>query len=70
MNKMIMITMLTIFLGSSCKTIKLYERVYVNDKDMQNGSDKLKDFENNFENYREGSSGANGGKSGGGCGCY
>jgi len=28
-----------------------------------------KRFETNFQVYREGASGANGGKSGGGCGC-
>jgi hypothetical protein len=30
---------------------------------------KIEKFENNFILYREGASGANGGKSGGGCGC-
>jgi len=30
---------------------------------------KSQKFEQSFELYREGASGANGGKSGGGCGC-
>ncbi len=30
---------------------------------------KLDSFETNFQTYREGASGANGGKVGGGCGC-
>jgi len=30
---------------------------------------KCERFETNFQIYREGASGANGGKSGGGCGC-
>jgi len=30
---------------------------------------KAEKFENSFQVYREGASGANGGKTGGGCGC-
>lgn len=36
---------------------------------MQVGDDKCHRFERNIEAYREGAVGANGGKSGGGCGC-
>ena len=43
--------------------------MYLNDKDMQLSEDKIKSFENSFQTYREGASGANSGKSGGGCGC-
>ena len=54
---------------SSCVSIKEYQKMYLNDKDMQLSEDKIKSFENSFQTYREGASGANSGKSGGGCGC-
>lgn len=54
---------------SSCVMIKEYEKVNINDPDMELADDKSKKFETSFQVYREGASGANGGKSGGGCGC-
>ena len=41
----------------------------INDPDMALTARKGKKFETTFQVYREGASGANGGKSGGGCGC-
>lgn len=43
--------------------------MYVNDQEMACEGKKLDYFEVNFQSYREGASGANGGKVGGGCGC-
>lgn len=57
------------FLFSSCATVKEYEKVYINDPDMSLNEKSLTKFETNFQVYREASSGANGGKTGGGCGC-
>ncbi|MDB9873824.1 DUF4266 domain-containing protein [Flavobacteriaceae bacterium] len=54
---------------SSCIAVKEYEKVNINDPDMQLSGLSIKRFETNFQVYREGASGANGGKSGGGCGC-
>ncbi len=54
---------------SSCVTVKPYQKAYLNDSDMELSLTKSEKFEQNFLLYREGSSGANGGKSGGGCGC-
>lgn len=54
---------------SSCTVVKPYERVYLNDEDMELGEHTSEHFERNMETYREGASGANGGKTGGGCGC-
>ncbi len=54
---------------SSCVAVKEYEKVYINDPDMALVDRKSKKFETAFHVYREGASGANGGKSGGGCGC-
>lgn len=53
----------------SCETVKPYQKNYLNDSEMQLSSRKIEKTENNFLLYREGASGANGGKNGGGCGC-
>ena len=67
-NKIIIILLILISL-SSCVAVKEYEKVYINDPDMILKARKSKKFETSFQVYREGASGANGGKSGGGCGC-
>ena len=54
---------------SSCVVVKEYQKVNINDSDMILAAMKIKRFETNFQVYREGASGANGGKAGGGCGC-
>ena len=54
---------------SSCVTVKEYQKNKLNDADMSLSSKKSQKNELNFQNYREGSAGANGGKTGGGCGC-
>ena len=56
-------------LMSSCSTVKSSEKSYLNDGEMTLALRKLEKLEINFQLYREGSSGATGGKSGGGCGC-
>lgn len=54
---------------SSCTSVKGYQKMYLNDPEMALEARKLDFFETNFHTYREGASGANGGKVGGGCGC-
>ncbi len=54
---------------SSCMNVKEYQKNKINDADMALSSRKSQKNELNFQNYREGSAGANGGKTGGGCGC-
>ncbi|MDI1315736.1 DUF4266 domain-containing protein [Flavobacterium sp.] len=54
---------------TSCKPVKEYQKAKINDAEMVLTSKKTEKFENTFQLYREGSSGANGGKTGGGCGC-
>jgi len=56
-------------LSSSCVAVREYEKVYLNDEEMQLGFKSAERFETTFQIYREAASGANGGKSGGGCGC-
>ncbi|MFN4199254.1 MAG: DUF4266 domain-containing protein [Flavobacterium sp.] len=53
----------------SCKSVKEYEKQNINDIQMALTAPKMERFETNYQVYREGASGANGGKSGGGCGC-
>ena len=54
---------------SSCATVKEYEKVNLNDPDMALTQLQIDRFETNYQVYREAAAGANGGKSGGGCGC-
>lgn len=54
---------------SSCVSVAAYQKMYLNDEDMQLANKRIETYETNFESYREGAGGANGGKVGGGCGC-
>lgn len=54
---------------TSCKTVKPYERIYINDPQMQMGSAAPKNFENYVHSIREGATPAGSSKSSGGCGC-
>ena len=67
-NKLLLAILLSMLL-SSCVMVKEYEKVNLNDPDMSLADRKSKKFNTAFQVYREGASGGNGGKSGGGCGC-
>ncbi|HYK47251.1 MAG TPA: DUF4266 domain-containing protein [Parafilimonas sp.] len=54
---------------TSCTTVKEYQKNKLNDAEMTLSGRKVERTELNFQSYREGASGANGGKTGGGCGC-
>jgi hypothetical protein len=54
---------------SSCVNVKEYQKNRLNDSEMALGNRKVEKNEMNFQSYREGASGANAGKTGGGCGC-
>lgn len=72
MKKVGLIFILAVFCASgmsSCTAVKAYEKIKLNDSEMELSARKAEKFEQNSQLYREGSSGANGGKSGGGCGC-
>jgi hypothetical protein len=53
----------------SCTTVKEYQKNKLNDGEMTLSNRKIQKTETSFQSYREGASGANGGKTGGGCGC-
>ncbi len=54
---------------SGCRSVKPYQRQYLNDHAMQQGSFPIEKAENEATTYREGASGGESGKTGGGCGC-
>lgn len=59
----------SLLLLTSCTTVKSFQKSRINDTEMGLASRKIEKYENNFLLYREGASGGNGGKTGGGCGC-
>ncbi|MEI2748282.1 MAG: DUF4266 domain-containing protein [Ferruginibacter sp.] len=63
-----MICLASVFLFS-CTNVKEYQKSRVNDTDMELAPGKIQKTELSFQLYREGASGANGGRTGGGCGC-
>ena len=53
----------------SCEPVKEYQKNKLNDSEMVLANRKIEKSELSFQSYREGASGANAGKVGGGCGC-
>jgi len=68
MKKIVILT-ITLFTLQSCNSVKEYEKEKINDTDMKLAARSSERFETNFQVYREAAAGANGGKTGGGCGC-
>jgi uncharacterized protein DUF4266 len=60
---------LAAFMLPDCKPVKEYQKNRINDAEMSLTNRKVEKNELNFQSYREGGAGANGGKTGGGCGC-
>jgi len=54
---------------TACVNVKEYQKNRINDAEMVLSNRKVEKNELNFESYREAASGANAGKTGGGCGC-
>jgi len=72
MTNKIIITLTCILLVTaftSCVNLKEYQKNRINDSEMALGNRKVEKNELNFQSYREAASGANAGKTGGGCGC-
>ncbi len=67
-KKLIIFSLAAIFLNS-CVVVKEYEKVNINDPDMALSDRKIEKFVTTAQAYREAAVGANGGKTGGGCGC-
>lgn len=71
MKKMLSgLSLLLLFISCiSCESVKEYQKNKINDSEMVLANRKVEKTELSFQSYREGASGANAGKSGGGCGC-
>lgn len=63
------ISYVIVLILSSCSSVKPYERVYVNDPEMQMTIDNGKKFSTYVYSIREGATPAGTNKSSGGCGC-
>lgn len=60
---------LLLLAAAGCTTVREYQKNRINDSEMHLSARRLEKTEMGFQSYREASSGANGGKTGGGCGC-
>jgi PBP1b-binding outer membrane lipoprotein LpoB len=69
MIKTITVLFFVILILQSCSSVKEYEKEKINDPDMKLTARTAERYETSFQVYREAAAGANGGKSGGGCGC-
>lgn len=69
MMKNILIFALIAASFSSCTVLKEYEKININDPDMVLQDKKADRNLTTMHSYREAAVGANGGKTGGGCGC-
>ena len=69
MIKKLGLILVGLFVLQSCNAVKEYEKEKINDPDMKLSARTAERYETSFQVYREASAGANGGKSGGGCGC-
>ena len=69
MKNRVLMAFIALTVLSSCTVVKEYEKVNLNDPDMVLATKNANRFEINFQAYRESAVGANGGKTGGGCGC-
>ncbi len=67
-KKLLLMAMITFFF-ISCVVVKEYEKVNINDPDMALSEKKCDRNLTTAHSYREAAVGANGGKTGGGCGC-
>lgn len=67
-KKFIYAVLITTFF-SSCVVVKEYEKINLNDRDMALSTKKVNRNVSTMHSYREAAVGANGGKTGGGCGC-
>ncbi|RZJ72718.1 DUF4266 domain-containing protein [Flavobacterium sp.] len=67
--KLAAVSLLAAVACTSCSQVKEYQKAKLNDSEMVLSNRKIEKTELSFQSYREGASGGNSGKSGGGCGC-
>lgn len=69
MRQLMVVGLVSVLVITSCTTVKEYQKNKLHDGEMTLSARKVEKGEMSFQTYREGASGANGGKTGGGCGC-
>jgi hypothetical protein len=69
MIKKVFFALIVVCFTTSCMVVKEYEKINLNDPDMTLSDKKSDRNISTFHAYREAAVGANGGKTGGGCGC-
>ncbi|HET6539141.1 MAG TPA: DUF4266 domain-containing protein, partial [Chryseolinea sp.] len=47
-------TLLLLLIASGCKSVKEYQKIYLNDAEMELSMRKVQQTENSFQLYREG----------------
>lgn len=65
----LLLSTLALLFMFSCTALKPYEKVYINDSEMQMGNSSEGNFQNYVQTIREGSTEPSSSKSSGGCGC-
>jgi Domain of unknown function (DUF4266) len=66
---LVFIALSAVILTTTCRTVKPYQRAYLNDYNMQLGKSGIDKFDQSVQTYKEGASGGGNGKPSGGCGC-
>ncbi|OUS00925.1 arginine decarboxylase [Flavobacteriales bacterium 33_180_T64] len=69
MIKRIILLLVVLSFSTSCVVVKEYDKINLNDPDMVLAAKKADRNITTVHSYREAAAGANGGKTGGGCGC-
>lgn len=69
MFKWLLFFLIIVLVTSACQTVKPYQRVYLNDPEMQMGTSPGKKFEGYVQGIREGAIPTGSSKASGGCGC-
>ncbi len=69
MKNKIIITIASLFFLGSCKTVKPYQKIYLNDSEMQFENSASNNYEKYVRSIREGATPSSGTKTSGGCGC-
>jgi hypothetical protein len=72
MNKLLfslLTSVILLMLITGCESVKPYQRVYLNDREMKMGQRGARTFDTNVQAYRESAIGGGSKKASGGCGC-
>ena len=69
LRTLIIVSAATYLILTGCESVKPYQRMYVNEYEMQPGQPGSRRFEEQVQAYREGASGGGSSKTSGGCGC-